>query len=69
MIVERLKALFGEQHQITLVGNAGLIELWVNMDTGSWTAMRTDVEGISCLLESGTGLIMDRKPSPPGNDI
>ncbi len=29
------------------------IEVWVNPDTGTWTAVATDATGMSCLLSSG----------------
>lgn len=68
-VADRLKALYGEQHQITLVTATALVELWVNMATGTWTTVRTTTDGSSCILGSGTGIIMDRVPEPPGNDL
>ncbi len=30
-----------------------LIEIWTNCSTGTWTILRTDANGIACLLAAG----------------
>ena len=50
-LVER----FGEQriwHGLT--GSGSIIEIWANLDTGTWTALQTYPDGESCIRADGT---------------
>jgi hypothetical protein len=69
VVIERLKALYGEQHQFTLVGDLALIEVWLNSRTSTWTILNTATDGTTCVIAAGSGLIVDSKLHPPGNDL
>lgn len=52
-----LDAKYGEHPVGMGVTDKGAIEVWVNPDTGTWTAMASDGKGTSCLLSSGQGWV------------
>jgi hypothetical protein len=52
---EALAERFGEQriwHGLT--GSGSIIEIWANVDTGTWTALQTYSRGESCVREDGS---------------
>ena len=52
--VERLKALFGETPVFRgLTTTKRMLEVFVNLDTGSFTVLRTDATGKACFASSG----------------
>ena len=53
-IVTRLTEKYGETRQsIGLGTNNTMVEVFASGDTGSWTILVTDAEGVSCLVASG----------------
>ena len=53
---------FGEAELAwALQGNGLAIEVWANMDTGSWTITSTDTAGFTCVQGHGH----DYTPAPP----
>lgn len=45
------------------VGNAvpaGLIEVWINDETGSWTVLATMPDGTSCIRALGAGFAVEK---------
>jgi len=58
-VVDRLMNDYSEQ--LTAGGlhgaveTAGVIEVWASPETGTFTVMRTDAAGQSCILATGTG--------------
>lgn len=57
LIVEKLKNDYGETvvGQGVVTGGEGLMELFVNTETGTWTAVMSHISGTSCLASSGEG--------------
>ncbi len=53
-VVSHLETRFGEiQLSVGLQPGQGLIELFANPESGSWTILLTTPEGISCLMAAG----------------
>ncbi|PZQ51719.1 MAG: hypothetical protein DI556_04985 [Rhodovulum sulfidophilum] len=53
-VVARLAADFGETPRgLGLAGKARLIELFASEATGTWTLLRTEADGTTCLLAAG----------------
>ncbi len=53
-IVERLGQKFGEARTGGgLMSQDQLLEIWSAPDTGTWTALLTRADGVSCILGSG----------------
>ena len=54
VVVDRLEQEFGEMPTGGgLVSGSQLLEIWSAPDTGTWTALMTRADGISCILGSG----------------
>jgi len=57
-VVSRLQQDYAEQ--LTAGGlhgtmdGSGIIEVWASPETGTFTVMRTDAHGLSCILATGT---------------
>lgn len=65
-IVERLASKYGETRQsIGLGANNQAVELFASPDTGTWTIVVTNANGVSCLVASGTAWEATRTPSAP----
>ncbi|MCH8918507.1 MAG: hypothetical protein IIC52_10665 [Proteobacteria bacterium] len=57
VMVDTLIAEYGEQlAEVREIKGKGLLEFHVSSDIGSWTAVLTSSEGISCVLATGQGL-------------
>ena len=55
-MAEALAESHGESVHVMGINNAGLLmELFGNLETGSWTALMTGPEGISCVATFGEG--------------
>lgn len=53
-VVERLARKYGEVRQsIGLAPNSAVFEIYASQDTGSWTILVTNANGVSCLVASG----------------
>ncbi|MEM5476470.1 hypothetical protein [Pacificibacter sp. AS14] len=53
-VIARLASKYGEVRQsIGLAPNSGVFEIYASQDTGSWTILVTNTNGISCLVASG----------------
>lgn len=51
---EALAERFGEQRAwFGVTGSGSIIEIWVNPETGTWTALQTYARGESCVREDG----------------
>lgn len=49
------------------VGGQGILEIWANAETGTWTAVTIDPNGIACVRGSGEGFErVDGAPEPAG---
>ncbi|MEM1386855.1 MAG: hypothetical protein AAF748_12950 [Pseudomonadota bacterium] len=54
-MVETLASKYGEVLAAGgLRGEKHVVEIWAAPDTGSWTAIVTTAQGISCVMASGT---------------
>jgi hypothetical protein len=53
-IIERLENRFGEVRQgLGLNRSNGVVEVFVSAETGTWTILLTNPNGMSCLIASG----------------
>ena len=54
LVVERLAEKYGEHaHALGLDTNNGMVEVYANMDSGSWTITVTSAQGLTCLMARG----------------
>jgi hypothetical protein len=70
-VVERLQSRFSEQ--LTVGGlqraqnSTSILEIWSSKETGTYTVLLTNPNGISCILAAGTDFFeVTRKPIPKG---
>ncbi len=57
VMIGTLISEYGEQlTEVRAIKDEGLLEFHVSSDSGSWTAVLTSSEGISCVLATGQGL-------------
>lgn len=53
-IIKQLESKYGETRQsLGLQQGRGIVEIYANNETGSWTILVTDPRGTSCLLAAG----------------
>ncbi|GAA3863011.1 hypothetical protein [Celeribacter arenosi] len=53
-VIDRLMSKFGESRQsIGLAPNNGVFEVFASPETGTWTIVVTQPNGMSCLIASG----------------
>lgn len=56
MLTQRLVACCGEyRKQWSLQQSGTILELWANPDTGTWSILKTETNGIACMVGSGFG--------------
>lgn len=69
-VVSVLGGKYGESVQSRgIAANGSLIEMWANVDTGTWTAVVSTPGGPSCVVASGNSFQRsDNAPSPQGQD-
>lgn len=67
-MISKLETSYGESRMgAGLRGQASLFEVWASADSGTWTILVTDTEGISCVMASGdTWLDMPTVPAALG---
>lgn len=58
VIADRLSSDYGEQQQSMGLSAGGIVEIWANTDTGSWTILVTEPSGLSCLVASGNNFVI-----------
>ena len=64
-VIRHLETRFGEtQRSIGLQEGRGIVEIFANPDSGSWTILLTTPEGVSCLMAAGDSF-RDRAPRRP----
>lgn len=51
--IERLLEQYGETRQAAGTSAGKLVEMWANLESGSWTFTATNPAGIMCMLASG----------------
>lgn len=56
-VKQLLEGQFGERQIFSgTAPNDSQVEIWLNDETGTWTALITRPDGISCITASGTGV-------------
>lgn len=66
-LVSQLGRAFGEQrHNMMLDVTGNLVELYGNVETGSWTMTLTPPGGPTCIWSSGGNFIADNQPAKIG---
>lgn len=61
-----LVATFGETVQARAMSNGVLVEIYANLETGSWSYLTVYPNGISCIENFGAGFYLLRpEPDPP----
>lgn len=72
-IVQQLQSQYGETRQaMGLQGqppNTVVIEIWANLETGTWTVLMTPPGQPTCLVTSGQGWVADGIPAPKGTAL
>ena len=69
VVVAALTEKFGEtRHAIGLNGGGNVIEVYGNLETGSWTITVTSPQGITCLVADGSAFVLTADPAPPEGD-
>lgn len=54
VVKKRLTETYGETRQsIGMAGRGQIVEMWANLETGTWTATVTNTAGVTCLVASG----------------
>lgn len=68
--VSHLQGRYGESLQMqAIMANGEVLEIFANTDNGSWTAIGSNPNGISCLLADGQNFTrLDLEPAPQGQD-
>lgn len=68
-IISSLGEKYGEtRHGGGLAGSTAVVELYASEKTGSWTILRTDTRGLSCIVAVGEGWQIDSGPVTPVGD-
>ena len=68
-IITRLAEKFGESRQgLGLGRNNAVMEIFANLQSGSWTIIATLANGTSCIIASGEAYQARRDPLPPDGD-
>lgn len=53
-VIDILQREHGEVRQfVGTSGNGLVVEMWANLDTGSWTATGTNTGGTTCIISAG----------------
>lgn len=63
VVVEMLSGQYEERrHTISMEMRGGIVEMWANVATGTWTLTVTRPDGLTCLVASGSNfeLVSDR---------
>jgi phosphosulfolactate phosphohydrolase-like enzyme len=71
MVVERLAERYGEMRQaIGLGANNSVIEVFANLESGSWTITVTMPNGTTCLVASGQSFeLIEGELTPQGTAL
>lgn len=64
-IAMKLEVQYGESHQFSFIQSQKIVEVWMNIDTETWTILVTDMDGMTCMNASGKGVVVGM-PQPPG---
>jgi len=65
-VVERLAGTYGESRQsIGLAANNQVMEVFANLESGSWTVTVTLPSGVTCLVASGMAFEELEEPLTP----
>ncbi len=55
-VIERITGRFAETlRSIGMIGSAAVVETYANSDTGTWTIVQTNPQGLSCMMSAGEG--------------
>lgn len=66
IIVQNLAAAYGETlKSLGLARDNTVFELYASDDTGTWTLIVTQANGLSCLAGAGTAYMRNAAPSAP----
>lgn len=52
-VIDALKGEYGERVLFRALSEHGLLEFYANVETGTWTALMSRPEGVSCLMDAG----------------
>ena len=65
VISERLEAGFGEARQaLALTATGQMMEVYANLDTGTWTITLTSPNGVACIVSVGNAYVAIDQPLP-----
>lgn len=67
VMVDTLITQYGEQlAEVREIKGTGLLEFHVSVQEGTWTALLTNVHGVSCVLAVGEGIDPTKTGAGPG---
>ena len=71
IVAERLASKYGEHARaLGLDTNNGVVEVYANFESGSWTITVTSVTGLTCLIASGLSFEgLNTAPDVPDEDV
>ena len=63
VVVERLVNGYGERRVSIALGAGGtLVETWANLQSGTWTVVVTQPDGLACMVASGQSFELINEP-------
>ncbi|MEM1383580.1 MAG: hypothetical protein AAF713_00310 [Pseudomonadota bacterium] len=69
-IVEQLEAKYGEtRSSYGLSQGKGVVEVYSNPDTGTWTVLITNAQGTACLMAAGEAWQADSQKTAAGAPV
>ncbi len=55
-VIKQLSEKYGEtRRSLGLIGSNAVVEVYANADTGTWTIIQTNPQGLSCMMSAGEG--------------
>jgi hypothetical protein len=68
VLIERLADGYGEGREaVALTADGRMLEIFANLETGSWTIALTVADGVSCLVASGENYERVREAAVTGD--
>ncbi len=64
-IVERLKDHYSERLTAGGLNEGSMLEVWASDETGTFTVLRTNAEGLTCIVATGTDWFAARDTGAP----
>ena len=66
-IKAHLETRFAERATFVAMNDIGVIEVWTNDQTKTWTITHTNLDGVACVVSTGQDFERLTKPAPKIN--